>query len=85
MIDTYFDRADAAAGITPTYRPAALDDPRIYAGQLYASVLDRMVAEAKAKVLYAVAWVVWEHKTEMHCGIPVGSKHSLFTSRGLRK
>jgi len=85
MIDTYFDRADAAAGFMSTYQPIGRDDPRLYAGQLYATVLARMVAEARDNVLYTAAWSALEHKQEMRFGIPVGSKHSIFNEQGRRK
>lgn len=85
MIDTYFDRADAAARFMATYQPIDRDDPRLYAGQLYASVLSRMVAEARDNVFYAVAMATLEHKEEMRHGIPVGTKHSMFTVQGRRK
>lgn len=85
MIDTYFDRADAAAGIAPTYRLHPDTDRRLYAGQLYATVLARMVAEARDNVRYTVAWAALEHKEEMRYGIPVGTKHSIFNAQGRRK
>lgn len=85
MIDTYFDRADAAAGFMSTYHPIGRDNPCLYAGQLYATVLARMVAEARDTVLFTAAWSALEHKSEMHCGIPMGSKHSIFTEQGRRK
>ena len=48
MIDTYMDRADAAAGYRPTPpKPVDRDDPCYWNGALYDSVINRMVAEAK--------------------------------------
>lgn len=85
MIDTYFDRADAAAGITPTYRPIAPNDPRLYRGLYFASVLDRNVFAAKDRMEQALNAEHHEHLAEMHYGIAVGSKHSSFTAQGRRK
>lgn len=85
MIDTYFDRCDGAMGFIPTRHLIDMCDPRYYAGQLYATVLARMVAEARDTVLYAAAWSALEHKEEMRYGIPLGSKRSVFTEQGRRK
>lgn len=47
MINTYFDRVDAASGYKPTRSSPIEDDPRYYGGSLYATMLDRNVAQAK--------------------------------------
>lgn len=88
MIDTYFDRADRATGyhlLTRTPLPDITDDPRYWGGQLYATVADRTVAKARAMVRFTVAAAARDHLAEMSCGIPVGTKQSLFDGSGRRK
>jgi hypothetical protein len=85
MIETYFDRADAAAGITPTYRFIDLDDPLRYRGLHFASVLDRNIFAAKDRMEQALNAEHAQHIAEMHYGIPAGTKHSIFNEQGRRK
>ena len=88
MIDTYFDRADRATGyhlLTRTPLPDITEDPRYWGGQLYATVIARKVAEARAMVRWTVASAARDHQREMYCGIPVGSTLSEFDDSGRRK
>jgi len=68
MIDTYFDRADAAAGYRPTASRFACEDDRKFNGNLYATVIDRMVAEAKFELQGQLAFSVAHHKRQIMNG-----------------
>jgi hypothetical protein len=87
MIDSYFDRADAATG----YRPAPpvapnYDSLHYWQGNWYVSVIDRMVAEAKDKVRISIGANILNHRREIRHGVPLGSGCSIFDSAGrLRK
>lgn len=86
MIDTYFDRADAAQRYPAIFPPQSVhEDPRYWGGQLYSTVIARMVAEARAMVRFTVAAAARDHQREMYCGIPLGTKHSVFDGAGRRK
>lgn len=88
MIDTYFDHADRATGyhlLTRTPVQPIHEDPRYWAGQLYATVADRTVAKARAMVRFTIAAAIRDHQREMYCGIPVGSTLSEFDASGRRK
>lgn len=50
MIDTYFDRCDAANDYKSTASRPIWEDPRYYNGSLYSTLIDRNVAEAKANL-----------------------------------
>jgi hypothetical protein len=70
MIDTYFDRVDAAQGFKPKRSRPVHDDPRYFNGHLYATMLDRNVAEAKANLEHFID-MTWEHhRYELAMGIP---------------
>jgi hypothetical protein len=84
MIDTYMDRCDAASGYLSTTRFIE-EDPRYYNGQLYATVIDRNVAEARSKLQLALIQTHAAHAYEMAVRIPLGHRRSLFTHEGLRK
>lgn len=85
MIDTYFDRVDAAQGYRPQASNLVHEDPRHYRGQLYATVIDRNVAEARDRLAGALDrdWV--HHRGESRAGIKLGDHRSLFTTTGCRK
>lgn len=85
MIDTYFDRADAATGYRAQRTQPIHEDPRYWGGQLYATVADRTVAKARAMVRFTIAAAARDHQLEMQCGIPVGTKNSAFDGAGRRK
>jgi len=66
MIDTYFDRADAATGYEPTAGVQPMhEDPRWYAGQLYSTMIDRDVAIAKNRLTWFIEARVIHHKAMM--------------------
>jgi hypothetical protein len=67
MIDTYFDRVDAAQGFTPTRCAPVHDDPRYYGGQLYASTIARNAAQARDNLAAFINARVIRHKAEMKC------------------
>jgi hypothetical protein len=69
MTDTYMDRADAATGYKPTHQAAPdYDDPRYFRGSLYATIIDRMVAEAKYNLRVHIALSYLNHKRAMARG-----------------
>jgi hypothetical protein len=66
MIDTYMDRADAATGYKPTSRVLPdYESPLYFRGNWYASVIDRMVAEAKYNLAIHISLSCIKHKTAM--------------------
>lgn len=69
MIDSYFDRADAAARNWRTDRDQSLqamyDDPRYFRGSLYSTMIDRNVAEAKYNLAYFIDTAVLHHKLRL--------------------
>lgn len=89
MIDTYFDRCDAASGAWRTQRDHSLqslyDDPRYFGGQLYATMIDRNVAEAKDRLASMLDRDLAIHRWEMNYGIKVGDWDSYFDKNGIRK
>lgn len=85
MLDTYFDRCDWPVWMQTKQQQPIHEDPRYWGGQLYATVADRTVAKARAMVRFTVAAAARDHLAEMSCGIPVGTKHSLFDGAGRRK
>lgn len=85
MIDTYFDRADAALGYPRRQSTPVWDDPRCYNGQLYATMIDRNVAEAKDKLRYMLANACMDHKWEIAGGVRMGDAGSWFLANGRRK
>lgn len=86
MIDTYMDRSDAATGYRPPpAKPVDREDPRYWAGQLYATVTDCNVARARAVLRWELSQNALEHRHETRLGIRMGSEHSVFTANGKRK
>jgi len=67
MIDTYFDRADAATRYQPSARFVCEDD-RKFNGTLYATVIGKMVAEAKFELQGRLAFSVAHHKRQIMSG-----------------
>lgn len=55
MIDTYFDRADASTGYKVVLSAPISSDTRYFRGQLYATNIDRSVAEARFNVHSIIA------------------------------
>jgi len=84
MIDTYFDRVDAAQGFTPTRCAPVHDDPRYFMGQLYASMIDRNVAEARFNLRIFINANWWNHRCELKKGIKLGHRMSMFNTTGRR-
>lgn len=85
MIDTYFDRVDAATGYKPTPSRPINEDPRHYNGSLYATVIDRNVAEARDRLTGVIDRAVHQHSRELRLGIKLGHLGSLFQASGHRK
>ena len=89
MIDTYMDRADAATGNWRTQRDNSVqqlyDDPRYYNGSLYATVIDRNVAEARDRLTGVIDRAVQQNRRELRLGIKLGHLGSLFQASGHRK
>jgi hypothetical protein len=66
MIPTYMDRADAATGYRPSQQAAPdYDSPLYFRGGWYATVIDRMVAEAKYNLATHISLSCLKHKTAM--------------------
>jgi hypothetical protein len=66
MIDTYMDRADAATGYKPTSRATPDYESLLYfRGHWYATIIDRMVAEAKYNVAMHISLSCLKHKVAM--------------------
>jgi hypothetical protein len=85
MIDTYFDRADAATGYRPTPSAPIHEDPRYWAGRLYATVLDRHMAKAKHSLACQISSIHSRHSFEIRNGFKLGDFGSQFTKEGRRK
>lgn len=81
MIDTYFDRCDAASDRNQT-QPPIHEDPRYWGGQLYATVIDRMAAKARAVMRWEILANANNHLHEIRHGIACGSKDSIFNHQG---
>ena len=82
MLDTYFDRVDAASGYEPTPSRPISEDPRYWGGKLYATVIDRQVAEARAILRWTIGMTANNHRHEIRHGVRLGSQHSIFEANG---
>ncbi len=82
MIDTYFDRVDAAFGYKPTRSRPISEDRRHFRGALYETYIDRLVAEARYNLDIAVARAANNHRHEIHHEIALGSTGSCYKSNG---
>lgn len=90
MIDTYMDRADAATGgrrreNMSDYYARMMADPRYYKGNLYATVIDRTVAEARDRLADSLERDRLFHRFEILINIKLGTQASRFTTKGTRK
>ena len=93
MIDTYFDRADNVYRINwlanpnqrEEYRKEPSASPRYYKGEIYATLLDRNVAEAKENLRLSVLAASRMHRREVYANIRLGDKHSWFKADGSPK
>lgn len=69
MIDTYFDRADAASGYKPTpAKQLDRDDPRYWNGSMYASAIDCAVAMAEYRLRIDIAYIYHRHARAIRSG-----------------
>lgn len=78
MIDTYFDRVDAAQGYRPAPCRPASEDPRYWNGQLYATMIDRNAAVARERLAGYLNYAARHHLWEIRLGIRLGSDLSIF-------
>lgn len=85
MIDTYFDRCDAASGYRPTRAAPISEDHRYWCGRLFPTVIDRHVAEAKRRLGVGLAMDWLDHRHEMEANIKAGDDRSQFWPTGSRK
>jgi hypothetical protein len=85
MIDTYFDRVSWPTWMTLKPQPNHWEDPRYFNHELYSTMIDRNVAEAKANVRSVIdnraAW----HRVEIQTGISLGHPDSVFKPDGTFK
>jgi hypothetical protein len=83
------DRCDAAAHSWQAARELELqrlyEDPRYWCGQLYTTVVDRMVAEAKHRLRVNLDCDWATHRLEMQANIKLGDSRSIFWPTGHRK
>lgn len=84
MIDTYMDRASWPTWMNPA-PTVDRDDPRYWNGALYNTVIDRMVAEAKAVMCWTIGTTVNNHRHEIRHGVRLGSVRSIFEPTGRMK
>lgn len=68
MIDTYMDRASWPTWMNTTPSVPVTDDARYFNGAFYATVIDRMVAEAKFELQGQLAFSVAHHKRQIMNG-----------------
>lgn len=66
MIDTYMDRCDAASGFKPAASAPAWHDERYFNGRLYATMIDRNVAEARANLEFVIDMLYEHHSFEIY-------------------
>lgn len=91
MIDTYFDRADAAMRYHVAPARTDQEDPRYWRGRLYATIIDRMAAEARSNLADFISIQHSYHRFEIRHRIRLGDPRSwwtttmqLKTTRGLK-
>jgi hypothetical protein len=83
MIDSYFDRADAAQ---KNWQAAAeWESDFFWRGKIYATKIDRNAAKAQELVAGNVDFLTQAHKREGRHGIKLSSAASMFNSLGRRK
>jgi hypothetical protein len=85
MIDTYFDRVSWPTWMNQKPQPPHWEDPRYFHHQLYMTMIDRNVAEAKANVLHLINNRVSWHRVEIGNGITLGDPESVFKPDGTFK
>lgn len=83
MIDSYFDRADAAQA---AWRAAAeWESGLFWRGKIYATKIDREVAKSSELVAGHVEFLTQAHNEEIRRGIKLNGATSMFDSIGRRK
>lgn len=80
MIDTYFDRADAAMRSHHAPAQADQEDPRYWRGQIYSTIIDKMTAEARSNLADFISIQHSFHRNEVRHGIKLGDSRSWWTS-----
>lgn len=80
MIDTYFDRADAAMRYHPAPVQADQEDPRYWRGQIYSTIIDKMTAEARSNLADWISMQCSFHRHEIRYRIKLGDSRSWWTS-----
>jgi hypothetical protein len=85
MIDTYFDRASWPTWMTLKPQSPHWDDPRYFNHQLYMTMIDRNVAEAKVNVNAVIQNRAAWHRVEIQAGIKLGHPESVFKPDGTFK
>jgi len=85
MIDTYFDRVSWPTWMNLKPQPQHWEDPRYFNHQLYMTMIDRNVAEAKANVLHLINNRVSWHRVEIGNGITLVDPESVFKPDGTFK
>lgn len=81
MIDTYFDRVDAATGYRAKKSAPVWDHPYYFRGIIYDSSIARDAAEATYNVDYAIHLSARAHMYEIKKGIAINSPKSIFRNR----
>jgi hypothetical protein len=66
MIDTYMDRCDAASGFKPATSTPIWHDERYFNGQLYATMIDRNVAEARSNLEFVIDMLYEQQAFEIY-------------------
>jgi hypothetical protein len=82
MIDTYFDRASWPTWMTFKPQFHHWDDPRYFNHQLYMTMIDRNVAEAKVNVNAVIQNRAAWHRVEISNHIKLGDADSVFSADG---
>lgn len=85
MIDTYFDRTSWPTWMTIKPQSNHWEDPRYFNHQLYSTMIDRNVAEAKCNLCHMIDNRVSWHRVEIDNGITLGDPDSVFNADGTFK
>ena len=82
MIDTYFDRVSWPTWMDRKSQSKHWEDPRYFNHQLYMTMIDRNVAEAKANVHGVIQNRAALHRVEISNHIKLGDADSVFSADG---
>jgi len=85
MIDTYFDRADWPVWMNLKPSTKHWEDPRYFEHQLYSTMIERNVAEAKDNVRQLINNRVSWHRVEIGNQIKLSDPESVFKADGTLK